>query len=99
MSHNWIGFLFQDHQALLSEAHDVEVKKLKKEEHLERVLLDLFPTKEEAKAIRVKNEVDEAAGILYSDDESDDQLNDMDSLVTGETSIEQIPLYCQNIIR
>ena len=76
---------FQDHQALLSEAHEVEVGKLKKEEHLERVLLDLFPTKEEAKAIRVQNEVSEAAGILYSDEESDDSSGDMDTLSTGKS--------------
>ncbi|XP_003737326.1 ribosome biogenesis protein NOP53 [Galendromus occidentalis] len=79
---------FEDHQALLSKANEVEVGKLKKEEHLERVLLSLFPTKERAKAIRVQNEVDEAAGILYSDDDTEDPSGDLaDALITGNPPV------------
>ena len=84
----------------MSEAHDVEVRKVKKEEHLERVLLDLFPTKEGAKAIRVKNEVEEAAGILYSDDDDDDcedLSHDMDTLATGNNQNMYIVLSPQTL--
>ncbi|OQR78159.1 glioma tumor suppressor candidate region 2 protein-like [Tropilaelaps mercedesae] len=63
---------FEDHQELLKEAHTIEVQKLRKDQHLERVLTSLFPTKERMREIRVENKKQEAVGILYSDEDDED---------------------------
>ncbi|XP_022653239.1 ribosome biogenesis protein NOP53-like [Varroa destructor] len=70
---------FEDHQELLSEAHEIEIEKLRNEQHLERVLTSLFPTKEEARKIEVENKKQEAVGILYSDDDDNDGNKDEDN--------------------
>lgn len=66
---------FQDHQMLISQAVEVELKKEKEEEHLDRVLRKKFPT--EDKAPTEASWIEEMSrGLGMSDDEASEENED-----------------------
>ncbi|XP_064455594.1 ribosome biogenesis protein NOP53-like [Ornithodoros turicata] len=65
---------YDDHQALLSEALTVEEKKLREEKHIERVLTNMLPTREEAPTEATKL-AEMSQGLFEHTDDSDSECD------------------------